>query len=62
VQNIAREALIFQQTLHATTVQTNLAISQAIDAAEINDNISKREENSRRATLEELNIDMKTMI
>jgi hypothetical protein len=62
VQNIAREALLFQQTLYATNVQTNLAISQAMDAPEINDDSSKRGENSRRATLEEPNIDMKTMI
>ena len=31
IVKIAREALIFQQTIYATNVQTNLAISQAID-------------------------------
>ena len=31
IQNIAREALIYQHTLYATNVQTNIAISQALD-------------------------------
>lgn len=33
IQNIAREALIYQHTLYTTNVQTNMAISQALDTA-----------------------------
>jgi hypothetical protein len=53
VQNIAREALIFQQTLYATNAQTHLAISEAIETT-VNGNL--------KAELEESNINMKTIM
>ena len=53
VQNIAREALIFQQTLYASSVQANLAVSQAKNASVYDD--SKKQ-------LEEMNIEMKTIM
>jgi hypothetical protein len=53
VQNIAREALIFQQTLYATNAQRNRAISEAIETT-VNGNL--------KTQLEESNINMKTIM